>query len=483
MKNWLGTFLVAASGAAIGYGAMRMAIPDHPSTLLTPEKGLKVVQADYLVPPRSAMGAPDFVQAASAATPAVVHIKSLYAVDPRQEQMGKLFGMPYHEGLQPQSSGSGVIISNDGYIATNNHVVKKAEKIEVTLNDKRSFVAEVIGTDPTTDLALIKIDAGELPFLTFSNSDQVQVGEWALAVGNPFNLTSTVTAGIVSAKGRSLNLLREELAIESFIQTDAAVNPGNSGGALINTSGQLIGINTAIASETGSYEGYSFAVPANIVRKVMEDLMEYGKVKRGIIGVQIRTINAQFAEEEGLSVLNGAYVVSTIANGAAADAGIKSGDVITSVAGRPVGTGNDLQGIVGTYRPGDKVKLEVMRGTEQMTFDVVLRDPEGRTEIARNESDDSPAPGAANLYGAKMEPISTADANKFQIEQGVRVSDVGNGKLKAAGIPSGFIVTKINKQRVAKPEDVARYVMASDGSVLVEGYLPDGKPKFYAIEK
>jgi serine protease Do len=479
MKNWLGTFLVAASGAAIGYGAMHLAMPAHPATIQTADRGLQVMQADYDTP-RAPMGAPDFVHSAAVATPAVVHIKSLYAIDPRQEQASRLFG---YEGIQPQSSGSGVIISQDGYIATNNHVVRKAEKVEVVLEDKRSFTAEIVGTDPTTDLALLKIDAEALPFLTFSNSDQVQIGEWVMAVGNPFNLTSTVTAGIVSAKGRSLNLLREELAIESFIQTDAAVNPGNSGGALVNTDGQLIGINTAIASETGSYAGYSFAVPSNIVRKVMEDLMEYGKVQRGIIGVQIRTINAQFAEAEGLSVLNGAYVVATPEGGAAAAAGIEPGDVITSVEGKRVGTGSDLQGIVGTYRPGDKVKLEVMRGAEPLTFDVVLRDPEGRTNITRGESDDLPAPGAANLYGAKLEPLSAEAAQTLGIEEGVRVTKVGAGKLKDAGMPDGFVVTRINKQWVGKPEDVARYVMASDGSVLVEGYLPDGKPKHYAIEK
>lgn len=375
MKNWLGTFLVAASGAAIGYGAMRVAIPDHPTTLITSAPSPQIVQAAYDDTPRAAMDAPNFVQAAAVATPAVVHIKSIYATDPREEQMSRFFGVPQHGGMQPQSSGSGVIISQDGYIATNNHVVRKAEKVEVTLEDKRSFMAEVVGTDPTTDLALLKIDAEALPFLTFSNSDDVQIGEWVLAVGNPFNLTSTVTAGIVSAKGRSLNLLREDLAIESFIQTDAAVNPGNSGGALLNTAGTLIGINTAIASETGSFAGYSFAVPSNIVRKVMQDLKEFGKVQRGIIGVQIRTINAELAEEENLSVLNGAYVVSAIESGAAADAGIEPGDVITKVAGKAIGTGSDLQGIVGTYRPGDKVQLEVMRGSEQLIFDVVLRAP------------------------------------------------------------------------------------------------------------
>jgi serine protease Do len=380
MKNWLGTFLVAASGAAIGYGAMHVAIPDQTSPLVTTAPSPQIVQAAYDTP-RPPGDAPYFVDAAAAATPAVVHIKSIYAADPRQDQMSRFFGVPEHGGMQPQSSGSGVIISQDGYIATNNHVVRKAEKVEVTLEDKRSFMAEVVGTDPTTDLALLKIDAAALPFLTFANSDDVMVGEWVLAVGNPFNLTSTVTAGIVSAKGRSLNLLREDLAIESFIQTDAAVNPGNSGGALINTGGALVGINTAIASETGSFAGYSFAVPSNIVRKVMQDLKEFGKVQRGIIGVQIRTINAQFAEEEGLSVLNGAYVVSAIESGAAAAAGIQSGDVITKVAGKFIGTGSDLQGIVGTYRPGDKVQLEVMRGTEQLNFDVVLRDPAGKANI------------------------------------------------------------------------------------------------------
>lgn len=488
MKNWLGTFLVAAAGAAVGYGAMHLSMPDTASTTdFNEPKRIQVVSAAYdQVQGSLPLEAPDFVHASNIATPAVVHIKSTYPEADRRDPSGGLFGMP-HPGLHPQSSGSGVIISQDGYIATNNHVVRKAEKVEVVLEDKRAYEAEVIGLDPTTDLALLKIDATGLPFLPFTNSDKVQVGEWVMAVGNPFNLTSTVTAGIVSAKGRSLNLLNEDFAIESFIQTDAAVNPGNSGGALINTQGQLIGINTAIASETGSFAGYSFAVPANIVRKVMEDLMEYGEVQRGIIGVQIRNINAQFAQAQGLSTLNGAFISGTIEGGAANAAGIKAGDVITKVNETPIRSASELQGTIGTYRPGEHVNIEVVRGDETLYFDVTLRDREGRTTLSskqRHESDDALAPaGTSSLLGAKLAPISLKEKQALGIEGGVKLAQVGPGKLKEAGMEDGFIVTRVNKQYVSRPEDLARHLRTDDGTVLVEGLTPDGTRKSFAFEQ
>jgi serine protease Do len=377
-----------------------------------------------------------------------------------------------------------VIISADGYIATNNHVVKGAEKVEVTLEDKRSYAAEVIGTDPNTDLALLKIKESELPFLPFGNSSGVLVGEWVLAVGNPFNLTSTVTAGIVSAKGRSLNLLNEEFAIESFIQTDAAVNPGNSGGALINTSGQLVGINTAIASETGSYAGYSFAIPVNIVRKVMEDLREYGKVQRGIIGVQIRNINSDMAEEYGLASLDGAFVTGTIAGGAASAAGIKPGDVITKVNATPVRGSAELQEEIGTYRPGEKVKLTVVRAGETILLDVILRNQEGKTSMSevRAETPETPETASLGRLGAEMETLSPQDKTDLGLESGVKVRRLGPGKLRDAGLEEGFVITRVNKKFVEDPKEVERIVTESEGGILIEGVTAAGKKQFFAFE-
>ncbi len=426
---------------------------------------------------------PSFVQASAMATPSVVHIRSFFAQQSGDPFHG-LFGNPLQGGMRPQSSGSGVIISKDGHIATNNHVVKNAEKVEVTLEDKRSYTATVIGTDPTTDLALLKIDEDELPFLPFGNSTEVLVGEWVLAVGNPFNLTSTVTAGIVSAKGRSLNLLNEEFAIESFIQTDAAVNPGNSGGALINTAGQLIGINTAIASETGSFSGYSFAIPVNIVRKVMEDLREFGEVQRGIIGVQIQNINSQIAEKYNLETLEGALVTGTIQGGAAQSAGIQQGDIITKVNETPIRGASELQEEIGIYHPGDKVQLTLIREGATRQMEVTLRSREGKTTMAERtpKGEAADADGFSTKLGVKMEAISQEEKEKLDLENGVKVVQLNKGKLKDAGLEEGFVITRVNKQMVETPADVEHYVANSEGGILIEGVTVNGKKKFFAFE-
>lgn len=483
MKKFIGIFLVAMSGAVAGagifsyFGGNRFYhVEANPSMQL----------ADL----RTSTGAaftetPDFIHASAMATPAVVHIKSYFAeskMDSRYEFFREFFGEPFGEGGQSQASGSGVIISEDGYIATNNHVVKDADRVEVVLNDKRSYMAQVIGTDPSTDLALLKIDESGLAHLPYGNSDQVQTGEWVLAVGNPFNLTSTVTAGIVSAKGRNLNLLRQEYSIESFIQTDAAVNPGNSGGALINTRGELIGINTAIASETGSYAGYSFAVPVNIVKKVMADIREFGEVQRGLIGVQIQNINADFAKEKHLGTLTGAYVNGLVPGGAAAAAGIQQGDVITRINEQAVKGPSELQEIIGTYRPGDKVSVSVLRDGETLTKEVVLRNREGTTSVVTSKGDEVPAKEVL-IMGAELEKLTFDEKSKMDIENGVRVKNVGPGKLKEVGLEDGFIITMVNKQYVNSPEDVQEVLSkATDGRVFVEGITREGSRKFYAFE-
>ncbi|MFM2376763.1 MAG: hypothetical protein RLZZ165_1860 [Bacteroidota bacterium] len=417
----------------------------------------------------------------------MVHIRSYYPQQTADPFHG-LFGIPYQGSLRSQSSGSGVVISADGYIATNNHVVKNAEKIEVTMEDKRSYTAKVIGTDPATDLALLKIDEAGLSYLSFGNSSEVQVGEWVLAVGNPFNLTSTVTAGIVSAKSRSLNLLNDDFAIESFIQTDAAVNPGNSGGALINTAGELVGINTAIASETGSYAGYSFAIPVNIVRKVMEDLRKYGSVQRGMIGVQITSINAQIAEKYGLKTMEGALVTGTIAGGAAQEAGIEEGDIITQVNQAPVRGSSELQEEIATYHPGDEVSLAVVRDGAPLEIRVVLRNREGNTTMREEtngmakEGDAGSEGGMIARIGAQLEAISPQEKTTLGVENGVKVVKLKNGKLLEAGLEEGFVITRVNKHPVESPKDVERFVSNSEGGVLIEGVTASGKRRFYAFE-
>lgn len=487
--------MIAAFGAGTGVTIVNYINPpvtqiSYPADQQIARPAVQVVTPDRIERGVSqTASAPDFVAASAASTPAVVHIKSYFENSGGKDPFGGLFGDPFQgNNGRPQASGSGVVISADGYIATNNHVIRNADKVEVILEDKRSYEAEVIGKDPTTDLALLKIEESGLHHLRMANSDVVTVGEWVLAVGNPFNLTSTVTAGIVSAKGRSLNLLNEEFAIESFIQTDAAVNPGNSGGALVNTNGELVGINTAIASETGSYAGYSFAVPVNIVRKVTEDLKEFGEVQRGIIGVQIRNINAQFAEKAGLKTLHGAYVSGTIPGGAAQDAGIKKGDVIDRINATSVNSASELQEIIGTFRPGDKVNVRVLRDNEYRDLTVTLRDREGRTTLGKKmigkaEKDDDPTLAMGGDLGASLEQITFKDKFELGIESGVKVKELKQGRLQDAGIEKGFIITRVNKEYVETPKDVADLVKAADGSILIEGVTSEGKRKFYAFDQ
>ncbi len=422
----------------------------------------------------------DFTVAAEASTHAVVHVKTTYMgnqnnyYDPFRDFFG--YGRPYKQ--QPQkASGSGVIISDDGYIVTNNHVVSDASEIEVVLNDKRTYKAEVVGTDPTTDLALLKVNERDLPYVPFGNSDDIKVGEWVLAVGNPFNLNSTVTAGIVSAKGRNINILREEFAIESFIQTDAAVNPGNSGGALVNTEGALIGINTAIASTTGSYAGYSFAVPVNMVRKVVDDLVEFGAVQRAFIGVSIRDIDATLADAAGIEVQDGVYVMGLSDGGAAADAGIEAGDIITRVGSSTTRNVPELQEIVARYRPGDEVDVTVLRSGKQKVVPVVLRNKNGTIQkIAKAAENRTLA-----TLGAEFGPVSDSEMRKLRIDGGVKVSKLQGGKLRSAGIKEGFIITKVDKRKVNTAEDVVQALESKNGGVLIEGVYPNGYRSYYGF--
>ena len=374
----LGLFGSAILGGGVAVGGYKLL---EPAPTTTPQA---VAPTRKCATPRRCVAAPyavpeglNFVAAAAAVTPAVVHVMTEYAApaaDQSRMQMDpflrQFFGdqLEQFHGQQPQGggqgSGSGVIIAANGYIVTNNHVIDKASKIEVVLDDKRKFDAELVGADPSTDLAVLKVEADNLPSVKYGNSDDVKVGQWVLAVGNPFNLNSTVTAGIISAKGRNINILRREdnMGIESFIQTDAVVNPGNSGGALVNLNGDLIGINSAIASHTGAFEGYAFAIPSSIASKVVDDLLKYKVVQRALLGVQIQEVDAELASEKKLNTLNGVYIQGLSKSSAAAEAGLKAGDIITEINGVAVNTSSQLQEQVARFRPGDKIKVSYMRG-------------------------------------------------------------------------------------------------------------------------
>lgn len=434
-------------------------------------------------------GDTDFTVAAELTVNAVVHVKVKSEVmqsrgfggDPFFEYF---FGPQLRQQQAPQlreGAGSGVIISSDGYIVTNNHVIDNSKEIEVVLNDKRSYTAEVVGADPNTDIALLKIDEKNLPIVIFGNSDSLKIGEWVLAVGNPFNLNSTVTAGIVSAKARNINILNSTMKIESFIQTDAAVNPGNSGGALVNTRGELIGINTAIASQTGSYAGYSFAVPSSIVKKVVADIRQYGYVQRAVLGVSLREIDGALAKDKNLKVLNGAYVDSVVEGSAAEKAGIKKGDVITSVNGVTVKSVAELQEQVGRYRPGDKITIEIERDNKTQTLKAELKNRQGGTEIVKSDFD-------LSALGATFKELDSKTKDKFGIDYGVVVKTLSKGKLSEAGVKTGYIILKINNIRVANEKDIETAMKsvldnADQNKVLwITGIYPDGKTAYYAVD-
>lgn len=430
----------------------------------------------------------DFTQTAEKVNDAVVHIKSTQtAVANNQNLYGgrgsqgnsseddffrQFFGTPNPQGqgrgrqAEPRvGTGSGVIINADGYIVTNNHVIDGADDIEVTLHDNRNYKATLVGTDPTTDLALLKIEETGLPKVNLSDSDKVKVGEWVLAVGNPFNLNSTVTAGIVSAKGRSINILREQSAIESFIQTDAAINPGNSGGALVNLNGELVGINTAIASPTGSYSGYGFAVPSNIVSKVVEDLLKYGITQRGYMGVRIRPVDGDMVREKGLSVNQGVYVDEATENGAAINSGIESGDVIVRVDNTVINSNPDLLEAIAQRRPGDAIEVTVNRGGVEKMFSVILNNRDGNTEIVEKGVAKSLA-----ALGANFETLDKETAQKLKIKGGIKVTDLQSGALsKQTSMQEGFIITKIDGKHVTDVGELEKYLAKKRGGVMLEG--------------
>ena len=428
------------------------------------------------------MSALDFTVAAENTVNGVVHVTTETAVNVRDPFADLFWGnrAPMQQQLR-QAAGSGVIVSTDGYIVTNNHVVEGADKIQVHLNDNRMYEGVVVGRDPSTDIALLKINAENLTPVSYGNSDDVRVGEWVLAVGNPMNLTSTVTAGIVSAKARNINLLQYDptkdiFPIESFIQTDAAVNPGNSGGALVNVSGELVGINTAIASNTGTYTGYSFAVPVNIVKKVAADLLEFGSVQRAYLGVSIRDMDQKLADETKVGQIRGVYVNGVSDGGAAQHSGMKAGDVIMKVGNIDVNNVPQLQEQVSKFRPGNKVPVTVMRSGEEKVFDMTLRGKEGTT-VAKVETRSE---GMAAL-GAELRAATSDEMKALAIQNGVKVTSINGGKFRSSGIREGFIITRIDQEAVSRPEDVERILTNKKGGVLIEGVYANGTKAFYGL--
>ena len=428
----------------------------------------------------------NFVYAAQRARPGVVFIRSTYRGERSSrydllEEFYDYFGerdgaeRNPHQGQPSRSSGSGVLISEDGYIVTNNHVIEDASTIEVTLNDNRQYEAELVGTDPTTDLALLKIDDTDLSYVPFGDSDNIQVGEWVLAVGNPFGtLTSTVTAGIVSAKARNINILHDQnnQQIEAFIQTDAAVNRGNSGGALVNLRGELVGINTAIATQTGSYAGYSFAVPATLVQKVMGDLLEFGSVQRALLGVVILDVNANLAREKGLDVVAGVFIDGVAGGSAAAEAGIEPGDVIVEINKQRIRNIAQLQELVARNRPGDGVKVTYWRDGQLEEVDAVLKGTMGSAKLIRE-------PLMSTLEGSVFVDPPAEVLEELDIEGGALLTKLGKGKWKEAGLQEGFVVTAIDRDQVGNAQQLADIMDQKQGGILIEGYKRDGSKAFY----
>lgn len=485
MANYFGLF-----GAAFLGGVMSITVAtyvndsdensSHMDHAIVPNGG--VLTSSHSAP--VSLGMVDLSLAAEELVQEVVHVKvtqegeEMIQYDPMEYFFnGRAQGRKY-KSPDKQGSGSGVVIRDDGYIITNNHVIDGADKIEVVFNNNESYSAEVIGVDASTDLALLKIEATDLKTVKIGDSDELRLGEWVLAVGNPYNLNSTVTAGIVSAKARNINILQNTGGtppLEAFIQTDAAVNPGNSGGALVNAKGELIGINSAIKSPTGSYSGYSFAIPVNIMKKVVTDIMEYGVVQRAFIGVSIRNLNSELVTKEDLDVTQGVYIAGLAENGAANDAGIEAGDVVTRVNEVEVKSVAELQSQIGRYTPGDKVKLEVVRDGDRKNFDVELRNSEGNTDMV------ALADNSLAELGANFIEIPEGIEKELGVKEGVFVENVGTGKMKKSGMQNGFIITHVDNEPVKNKEQLNEILKDRSGGVLFGGLYPNGYRKYYGV--
>lgn len=411
-----------------------------------------------------------FITASETSTPSVVFIKT----ESQQYQRSTFWGFgfdPFGRIGKVASTGSGVIVSSDGYIVTNHHVVKQADKIEVVLsNSKKTYTAKLVGDDPSSDLALLKIESKGLTPIRFTNSDEVKIGQWVLAVGNPFNLTSTVTAGIVSAKGRNINIVNNQFPIESFIQTDAAINPGNSGGALVNLDGELVGVNTAIASKTGSYVGYGFAIPSNLVGKIIEDLKNYGDVQRGFIGIDVTDVDGAIIEKMGAD--NGVLVVRATGTNELASKKLKAGDLITKVNGITIDSKSTFDERIAYLRPGDIATVEVIRDEEKKKYEITLVNKEGTTSLLERNSENS------EILGADFEMISKLEKVTYKIDNGVKVTNITNGKIRKMNISEGFIFVKVNNKKCTDVGILIEYLENYQGQIRIEGVNANGVTQY-----
>ena len=476
MKTSMSVLLSVLAGGLTAFGVVKAMEPSSPAedqqvTVVTDENGRSV---EYRTVNLAETDYPDFTYAAESAVEAVVYVE--VTVQSRQQYQtidpffrfffGDEYGYP--QSREQKGSGSGVIIRPDGYIVTNNHVIANATKVSVTLNDNRQYDATVVGADPATDVAIIKVDATGLPTIPMGNSDNLRLGEWVLAIGSPLGAQprSTITAGIVSAKGRSMPDNSEEFKIESFIQTDAAVNPGNSGGALVNKKGELVGINTAIVSQTGAYSGYSFAVPSNIVKKVVSDLIDFGCVKRAILGISGITVDDAAAKKFNLNVTEGAYVAESSKGGSADKAGVKAGDVITGIDNVKIASMSELQAKVNSFHPGEKATVKILRDGKPMSMSVTFSDGNVANGTVTSE-------GTVMFYGAELKAV----------DNGVLIVSAGNGKLARAGAEDGFVIRFVNDQKVSKPQDVIDIAKKSKRSIFIEGVTANGRPGYFGFGK
>lgn len=447
-------------------------LPDTAGAVQSPALLTKNAETAPNTPAGSLSLSDDFAEASARSTPSVVYIKTFTDNDYGRSSWLELF----FEGRSSQkvSSGSGVIYSRDGYIVTNNHVIDGATRIEV-IHDKRSYEAQVIGTDPSTDLAVLSVEAERLPAINLGSSRNLDVGAWVLAVGNPFNLTSTVTAGIVSAKGREINILQSNFPIESFIQTDAAINPGNSGGALVDRDGRLVGINTAILSRTGSYAGYGFAVPVDIVRKVVDDIIRYGEVQKAFFGADVIDLDDKIARQLGTEQLDGVVISYLQRRGAAEEAGLEKGDIIISIDGEALNSRSDFEEMISYRSPGDEIEVTYQRNEKRRKVRMTLRNRNGSTDIITRDLYRSEA------LGGELESISQVEAELLNIRSGVKVSNVKGGLLKRLGIEEGFVVTAINKRSITNPRELEEILTRIRGRVRIEGVNARGVKGYYSF--
>jgi serine protease Do len=469
-KYLLGALFMALLGASIALFAYTKIVVKPTAAVMKDSSKVELQNARaYLTSLQTQEGQIDFRYAAELTVHSVVHVHIKMMGTPDNPIMEWFYGDRNSKPREVNGFGSGVIISDDGYIITNNHVIENAESVDVTLNDKRTFTAKVVGRDPGSDIALLKIKADNLPYIKYGDSEQLRLGEWVLAVGNPFNLTSTVTAGIVSAKGRSLGLNEGgAYSIESFIQTDAALNMGNSGGALVNTKGLLVGITSAIYSPNGAYSGNSFAIPVTIVKKVVDDLKQYGQVQRAFIGVNIKDLVSEDADKYKLSEVKGVLITRVMEDGSAKDAGLKENDIILKFDGNSVNTVSELQEQVSKHRPGDKGTVTYFRNGKENTIPIVLKNQAGNTNVvtAAMEGD--------VVFGAQLEALGSAEKSSINVDYGVKVVEVNEGRFKDIGIKRGYIILSVNGKKVKTPADVKEFTNNEKTLKSIGTIQPDG---------